>query len=310
MTQTDVVLQTATEQALRAASDAALRPEIASFFDPATYTVTYIVHDPATMKAAIVDSVLDFDPNSGRTSTLSADKVIDFVTSKNLKVEWLLETHAHADHFSAAPYLQEKLGGKIAIGAEITTVQNVFGKLFNAGTDFERDGSQFDALFKDGDTFTIGNLPVTVMHVPGHTPADIAYVVGEAVFVGDTMFMPDYGTARADFPGGDARQLFRSLRRILSLPPETRLFMCHDYLPKGRTTYVWETTVAAEREGNIHAHDGITEDEFVQMREARDATLDMPRLILPSVQVNMRAGHLPPPDENGVTYLKIPVNAV
>jgi len=310
MTQTDVVLQAATDQVLRAGSDAALRPEIASFFDPATYTVTYIVHDPATMEAAIVDSVLDFDPNSGRTATASADKVIDYVTSHNLKVKWLLETHAHADHFSAAPYLQDKLGGQIAIGAEITTVQNVFGKLFNAGTDFERDGSQFDALFKDGDTFTIGNLPVTVMHVPGHTPADIAYVVGEAVFVGDTMFMPDYGTARADFPGGDARQLFRSLRRILALPPETRLFMCHDYLPKGRTTYVWETTVAAEREGNIHAHDGITEDEFVQMREARDATLDMPRLILPSVQVNMRAGHLPPPDENGVTYLKIPVNAV
>jgi glyoxylase-like metal-dependent hydrolase (beta-lactamase superfamily II) len=310
MTQTDLVLQAATDQVLRAASDAALRPEIASFFDPATYTVTYVVHDPATLEAAIIDSVLDFDPNSGRTATASADKVVNFVTSHNLKVKWLLETHAHADHFSAAPYLQEKLGGKIAIGAEITTVQNVFGKLFNAGTDFERDGSQFDALFKDGDTFTIGNLPVTVMHVPGHTPADIAYVVGEAVFVGDTMFMPDYGTARADFPGGDARQLFRSLRRILSLPPETRLFMCHDYLPKGRTTYVWETTVAAEREGNIHAHDGITEDEFVQMREARDATLDMPRLILPSVQVNMRAGHFPPPDDNGVTYLKIPVNAV
>lgn len=310
MTQTDVVLQAATEQVVRAASEAALRPEIASFFDPATYTVTYIVSDPTTGEAAIVDSVLDFDPNSGRTATASADKLIDHITSHNLKVTWLLETHAHADHFSAAPYLQEKLGGKIAIGAEITTVQNVFGKLFNAGTDFERDGSQFDALFKDGDTFTIGTLPVTVMHVPGHTPADIAYVVGEAVFVGDTMFMPDYGTARADFPGGDARQLFRSLRRILSLPPETRLFMCHDYLPKGRTTYVWETTVAAEREGNIHAHDGITEDEFVAMREARDATLDMPRLILPSVQVNMRAGHLPPPDENGVTYLKIPVNAV
>ncbi|MCL9998625.1 MAG: MBL fold metallo-hydrolase [Erythrobacter sp.] len=310
MTQADVVLQAATEQALRAASDAALRPEIASFFDPATYTVTYVASDPATGEAAIVDSVLDFDPNSGRTATASADKVIDYVSSHNMKVKWLLETHAHADHFSAAPYLQEQLGGKIAIGAEITRVQNVFGKLFNAGTDFERDGSQFDALFKDGDTFTIGNLPVTVMHVPGHTPADIAYVVGEAVFVGDTMFMPDYGTARADFPGGDARQLFRSLRRILSLPPETRLFMCHDYLPKGRTTYVWETTVAAEREGNIHAHDGITEDEFVAMREARDATLDMPRLILPSVQVNMRAGHLPPPDENGVTYLKIPVNAV
>ncbi|PKP63118.1 MAG: MBL fold metallo-hydrolase, partial [Alphaproteobacteria bacterium HGW-Alphaproteobacteria-9] len=189
-------------------------------------------------------------------------------------------------------------------------VQQVFGKLFNAGTEFERDGSQFDALFKDGDTFTIGNLPVTVMHVPGHTPACLAYVVGEAVFVGDTMFMPDYGTARADFPGGDARTLFRSLRRILALPPETRLFMCHDYLPKGRSEYVWETTVAAEREGNIHAHDGITEDEFVAMREARDATLDMPRLILPSVQVNMRAGHLPPPDDNGITYLKLPVNAV
>jgi glyoxylase-like metal-dependent hydrolase (beta-lactamase superfamily II) len=310
MTQTDVVLQAATEQVLRAASDGALRAEIASFFDPATYTVTYVVSDPATREAAIVDSVLDFDPNSGRTTTASADTVIDYVTSHNLKVTWLLETHAHADHFSAAPYLQEKLGGKIAIGADIVTVQTVFGKLFNAGTEFERDGSQFDALFKDGDTFTIGTLPVTVMHVPGHTPACIAYVVGEAVFVGDTMFMPDYGTARADFPGGDARTLFRSLRRILALPPETRLFMCHDYLPKGRSQYVWETTVAAERENNIHAHDGITEDEFVAMREARDATLDMPRLILPSVQVNMRAGHLPPPDENGVTYLKIPVNAV
>ena len=310
MSQLDQVLTVATEQVVRAAGDAALRPEIASFFDSATYTVTYVVSDRTTREAAIVDSVLDFDPNSGRTGTGSADKVIDYVNSNNLKVIWLLETHAHADHFSAAPYLQEKLGGKIAIGAEITTVQNVFGKLFNAGTEFERDGSQFDELFNDGDTFTIGNLPVTVMHVPGHTPACIAYVVGEAVFVGDTMFMPDYGTARVDFPGGDARTLFRSLRRILSLPPDTRLFMCHDYLPKGRASYVWETTVAAEREGNIHAHDGITEDEFVQMREARDATLDMPRLILPSVQVNMRAGHLPPPDDNGVTYLKIPVNAV
>ena len=306
----DTVLQTAAAQVTRARGDAALRPAIASFFDPATFTVTYVVHDPATGEATIIDSVLDFDPASGRTATLSADKVIDHVTSHNLKVTWLLETHAHADHFSAAPYLQEKLGGKIAIGAEITAVQQVFGKLFNAGTEFERDGSQFDALFRDGDSFTIGTLPVTVMHVPGHTPACIAYVVGDAVFVGDTMFMPDYGTARADFPGGDARTLFRSLRRILALPPETRLFMCHDYLPKGRTAYVWETTVAAEREGNIHAHDGITEDEFVMMREARDATLDMPRLILPSVQVNMRAGHLPPPEDNGVTYLKIPVNAV
>lgn len=306
----DSVLAAATAQVERARADAVLRPEIASFFDPATYTVTYVAHDPATREAAIIDSVLDFDPNSGRTATVSADAVIDYVNTHNLKVTWLLETHAHADHFSAAPYLQEKLGGKIAIGAQIVTVQQVFGKLFNAGTEFERDGSQFDALFKDGDTFAIGTLPVTVMHVPGHTPACIAYVVGEAVFVGDTMFMPDYGTARADFPGGDARTLFRSLRRILSLPPQTRLFMCHDYLPKGRTEYVWETTVAAEREGNIHAHDGISEDEFVAMREARDATLDMPRLILPSVQVNMRAGHLPPPEANGITYLKIPVNAV
>ena len=310
MSAPDPVLAAATAQVESARADAALRPEIASFFDPATFTVTYVVHDPASREAAIIDSVLDFDPASGRTSTASADAVIDYVTSHNLKVIWLLETHAHADHFSAAPYLQEKLGGKIAIGEQITTVQGVFGKLFNAGTEFARDGSQFDALFKDGDTFTIGALPVTVMHVPGHTPACIAYVVGDAVFVGDTMFTPDYGTARADFPGGDARTLFRSLRRILSLPAETRLFMCHDYLPKGRTEYVWETTVAAEREGNVHAHDGITEDEFVAMREARDATLDMPRLILPSVQVNMRAGHLPPPDDNGVIYLKLPVNAV
>jgi glyoxylase-like metal-dependent hydrolase (beta-lactamase superfamily II) len=287
-----------------------LRPEIASFFDPATFTVTYVVRDPATREAAIIDSVLDFDPNSGRTATASADAVIEYVTSHNLKVIWLLETHAHADHFSAAPYLQERLGGTIAIGEHITAVQAVFGKLFNAGPEFAHDGSQFDVLFKDGDTFSIGALPVTVLHVPGHTPACIAYIVGEAVFVGDTMFMPDYGTARADFPGGNARTLFRSLRRILSLPHEARLFMCHDYLPKGRSAYVWETTVSAEREGNVHAHDGVTEDEFVAMREARDATLDMPRLILPSVQVNMRAGHLPPPDDNGVIYLKLPVNAV
>ncbi|WP_338304682.1 MBL fold metallo-hydrolase [Erythrobacter sp. Dej080120_24] len=288
----------------------ASRPEIKGFFDPDTFTVTYVVSDPSTGEAAIIDSVLDFAPNSGRTSTTSADAVIDFVTSKKLQVKWLLETHAHADHLSAAPYLQQKLGGKIAIGERIKVVQGVFGKLFNAGTEFELDGSQFDHLFSDGDTFNIGNLPVVVLHVPGHTPACIAYVIGDAVFVGDTMFMPDYGTARADFPGGDARQLFRSLRRVLALPPETRLFMCHDYLPAGREEYVWETTVAAERAGNIHAHDGITEDEFVAMREARDATLDMPRLILPSVQVNMRAGHMPPADDNGVTYLKLPVNAV
>lgn len=310
MAESDAVLHHAADQVGRALADPALRPEIAGFFDPATFTVTYVVHDPSTLEAAILDPVLDFDPASGRTSTASADAVIAHVTSRNLKVTWLLETHAHADHFSAAPYLQERLGGKIAIGADITKVQKVFGQLFNAGSDFARDGSQFDALLRDGDTFAIGALPVTVLHVPGHTPACISYVVGEAVFVGDTMFMPDYGTARADFPGGDARTLYRSLRRILALPPETRLFMCHDYLPEGRSDYVWETTVAAQRAGNVHAHDGIAEDEFVAMREARDATLAMPRLILPSVQVNMRAGHLPPADDNGIVYLKLPVNAV
>lgn len=310
MLSSDIVLERASDQVRRAADAGGMRPAIASFFDPTTFTVTYVVHDPVSLEAAIVDSVLDFEPNSGRTATHSADKVIAHVTSNNLKVTWLLETHAHADHFSAAPYLQGKLGGKIAIGAEITKVQRVFGALFNAGSAFEHDGSQFDHLFRDGDTFSIGAVPVTVMHVPGHTPACIAYVVGDAVFVGDTMFMPDYGTARADFPGGDARTLFRSLKRILALPPATRLFLCHDYLPEGRSHYVWETTVAAERAGNIHAHDGIAEDAFVAMREARDAGLAMPRLILPSVQVNMRAGHLPPPDDNGIIYLKLPVNAV
>lgn len=310
MTCSDNALQVATAQIEHAKSDGSLRPEIQGFFDEATFTVTYVVSDPVTKEAAIIDSVLDYDPASGRTGYISANRVIDYVVSQNLKVSYLLETHAHADHLSAAPYIQEKLGGKIAIGQHIVTVQTVFGKLFNAGTEFQRDGSDFDALFADGDQFSIGNLPVTVLHVPGHTPACIAYVIGDAVFVGDTMFMPDYGTARADFPGGDARQLFQSLRRILTLPAETRLFMCHDYLPKGRDHYVWETTVAAEREGNIHAHDGVSEDEFVLMREARDATLDMPRLILPSVQVNMRAGHMPPADDNGVVYLKMPVNAV
>jgi glyoxylase-like metal-dependent hydrolase (beta-lactamase superfamily II) len=304
---TDSALIHATEQISHAQQNL---PVIKAFFDPATYTVTYVVHDAGTKCAAIIDSVFDFDPASGRTSFDSADEVIAYVNENGLKVEWLLETHAHADHLSAAPYLQEKLGGKIAIGEHIVTVQNVFGKLFNAGTEFQRDGSDFDQLFADGDTFKIGNIAVTVMHVPGHTPADIAYVIGDAVFVGDTMFMPDYGSARADFPGGDARQLFRSLRRILELPPTTRLFMCHDYLPEGRSEYVWETTVAEQRKGNIHAHDGITEDAFVKMRTERDKTLDMPRLILPSVQVNMRAGHLPPEEDNGVRYLKVPLNGV
>ena len=285
-------------------------PEIKSFFDPDTFTVSYVVWDPATKRAAVIDSVLNYCPASGRTNTRSADAVIEFVAATGLTVDWILETHVHADHLSAAPYLKEKLGGKIAIGEHIVTVQDVFGKLFNAGTEFQRDGSDFDRLFADGDTFKIGNLDVTVMHVPGHTPADIAYVIGDAVFVGDTMFMPDYGTARADFPGGDARKLYRSMRRLLSLPDTTRLFMCHDYLPEGRDEYVWETTVAEQRKNNIHAHDGVTEDEFVKMRTERDKTLNMPRLILPSVQVNMRAGHLPPEEDNGVRYLKVPLNGV
>ncbi len=304
---TDTALQAATAQ-ITAASPGAM--EIEAFFDSATSTVSYVVSDRETGRAAVIDSVLDFDSASGRTSFSSADAVIAYVEKKGLGIDWLLETHAHADHLSAAPYLQEKLGGKIAIGEHIVTVQETFGKLFNAGSEFQRDGSDFDHLWKDGDQFRIGELAVTVMHVPGHTPACIAYVVEDAVFVGDTMFMPDYGTARADFPGGDARALYRSARKLLALPPETRLFMCHDYLPEGRSEYVWETTVAAQRADNVHIRDGVSEVEFVAMREARDKTLDMPRLILPSVQVNMRAGRMPPPEDNGVTYLKLPVNAV
>lgn len=285
-------------------------PIIKALFDEPTNTITYIVYDGVTRRAAIIDSVLDFDPASGRTATRSADAVIDYVAEKDLQVDWLLETHAHADHLSAAPYLQRKVGGKIAIGEHIVTVQTTFGKVFNAGADFKRDGSDFDQLWRDGDAFSIGDLSVTVLHVPGHTPACVAYVIGDAAFVGDTLFMPDYGTARADFPGGDARTLFRSARRILALPLQTRLFMCHDYLPPQRDKYTWETTVEAERTSNIHVRDGITEDAFVAMREARDATLAMPRLILPSVQVNMRAGHWPAADDNGTVYLKIPVNAI
>lgn len=286
------------------------RPVVTSFFDEATSTASYVVHDPATRAAAIVDSVLDFDAAAGRTSTTSADAIIAHVAAERLTVEWLLETHAHADHLSAAPYLQGKLGGKLAIGRAILTVQEVFGKIFNEGTDFERDGSQFDRLFDDGDVFTIGQLDAVVLHVPGHTPADLAYVIGEAVFTGDTLFMPDYGTARADFPGGDARQLYRSIRRLLTLPDATRLFLCHDYKAPGRDAYVWETTVLAERTSNVHVHEGVGEDDFVAMRSGRDATLSMPKLILPSVQVNMRGGHLPPPEANGTRYLKIPLDAL
>lgn len=306
----DESLQLAAEQIARAHEDKALRPSIAGFFDEATNTVSYVVHDPETSEAAIIDSVLDFEAASGRTSYGSADLIIEYVTSNNLKVTWLIETHAHADHISAAPYLQEKLGGKLAIGREIVRVQEVFGKLFNAGTDFERDGSQFDKLFDDGETFNLGAIEGIALHVPGHTPADMAFIIGDAAFVGDTIFMPDFGTARADFPGGDARQLFRSIRRLLSLPDDTRLFLCHDYKAPGREDYAWETTVRQQREGNVHVKDGVTEDEFVEMRTARDKTLAMPNLIMPSVQVNIRGGRLPAPEDNGVSYIKIPVNAV
>lgn len=285
-------------------------PLVKAFFDEATFTVSYVVVDPPSKACAIVDSVLDFDSASGRTHKDSADAVIAYVQREGLKVEWILETHVHADHLSAAPYLKQKLGGRLGIGFNITVVQNTFGKVFNAGVEFARDGSQFDHLFADNETFSVGTIKARALHTPGHTPACMAYVIGDAAFVGDTLFMPDYGTARCDFPGGDARQLYRSIQKLFALPPETRLFMCHDYKAPGRDEYRWETTVAEERARNIHVRDGISEGEFVAMRTRRDATLDMPRLILPSVQVNMRAGHMPPPEANGVRYLKLPVDAL
>ncbi len=286
-----------------------MNPDVRAFFDPATWTLTYIVKDPNSSSCAIIDSVLDYEAASGRTKTKSADQVIAMVESENLTVEWILETHVHADHLSAAPYLHNKLGGKIGIGAHITDVQNIFGNLFNAEPEFRRDGSQFDHLFTDGDTFSIGGLTATAMHTPGHTPACMTYHIGDALFVGDTMFMPDFGTARCDFPGGDARVLYQSIQRLLALPPETRMFMCHDYMPNGREMQ-YETTVGEQKASNLHVHDGVSEDEFVAMRSAKDKTLSMPTLILPSVQVNMRAGELPPAEDNGVRYLKIPLDAV
>jgi glyoxylase-like metal-dependent hydrolase (beta-lactamase superfamily II) len=305
----DRAIEISAEQVRRALTGDAPRPEVTCFFNEPTFTATYVIADPSTGRAAIIDSVLDFDQPSGRTSTESADEIIAFVELKGLTIDWLLETHAHADHLSAAPYLQEKLGGKIAIGRDISAVQEVFGRVFNEGTQFPRDGSQFDHLFGDGDSFSVGDVAAIALHVPGHTPADVAYVIGDSAFVGDTMFMPDYGTARADFPGGDAHQLYRSIRRLMKLPDETRVFLCHDYkaLPN-RTHFAWETTIGAQRTGNVHVHEGVTEDAFVAMRTARDATLDMPHLILPSVQVNMRAGHLPEPEENGTRYLKLPLD--
>jgi glyoxylase-like metal-dependent hydrolase (beta-lactamase superfamily II) len=284
------------------------QPQVKTFFDEPTFTATHVVHDPMTRKAAIIDSVLDFDQPSGKIGFSSADALIAYVEESGLELEWILETHAHADHMSAAPYLQERLGGKIAIGADIVAVQGVFGKIFNEGSEFARDGSQFDLLLKDGDRLAIGELALVALHVPGHTPADMAYVIGDAAFVGDTIFMPDYGSARADFPGGDARQLYRSVRRLLSLPDETRVFLCHDYKAPNRDEYVWQTTVIAERAGNVHLHDGVSEDDFVRMRTERDATLSMPKLILPSLQVNINAGHLPEPESNGTRYLKLPIN--
>ena len=306
----DSSLDSAAGIVVAARENAALRPTIAGFFDEATFTISYVVSDPATNRAAIIDSVLDYDQASGRTAFTSADRIAEYVTQNGLSVDLLIETHAHADHLSAAPYLQQKLGGKLVIGKDIVRVQEVFGKLFNAGTEFQRDGSQFDVLLGDGDRFQIGSIEAIALHVPGHTPADMAYVIGDAAFVGDTMFMPDFGTARTDFPGGSAHELYQSIRRLLELPRETRLFMCHDYKAPGRDEYAWETTVGLQREANVHVHDGISEDEFVAMRTSRDKTLAMPALIMPSVQVNIRGGRLPEPEDNGVSYIKIPINAV
>lgn len=284
------------------------RPIVTHFFDEPTNTFSYVVQDPDSSACAIIDSVLDFDYAAGRTDVCSANQIIAFVREKRLEVAWILETHVHADHLSAAPYLHEQLGGKTGIGAHIVEVQEIFGKAFNAGTEFARDGSQFDALFNEGDTFTIGSLEGRVLHTPGHTPACLTYVIGDAAFVGDTLFMPDYGTARCDFPGGDARTLYHSIQKVLSLPEQTRLFLCHDYKAPGRELFQHETSVAEQRKTNVHVHDGISEEEFVKMRTERDATLGMPRLIIPSVQVNMRAGELPPAEDNGQVYLKVPIN--
>jgi glyoxylase-like metal-dependent hydrolase (beta-lactamase superfamily II) len=282
---------------------------IRAFFDPATWTVSYVIWCLATRRAAVVDPVLDYDFKSGHTGTTSADQVLAFLAEQGLTVDWILETHAHADHLSGARYLQDQVGGRVAIGENIRTVQATFKKIYNLERGFLPDGSQFDHLFADGETFRIGNVQATALLVPGHTPADMAYLIDGAVFVGDTLFMPDVGSARADFPGGDARQLYRSMRRLLALPPETLLYVCHDYPPPGRGPR-WQTTAAEERAHNIHVRDGITEDEFVAMRSARDATLEVPTLILPSLQVNVRAGRLPPADDNGVAYLRIPINTL
>ena len=303
---TDSTIALASAQVIAARAKPAA---IKAFFDDATNTVSYVVHDPATKRAAIIDSVLDYDPAAGRTSFASADKIIAFVKEHDLAIDWLLETHAHADHLSGAAYLKSKLGGRIAIGEHIRAVQAVFKNIFHLEPGFVPDGSQFDHLFKDGETFHIGNLEATALLVPGHTPADMAYLVGNTVFVGDTLFMPDVGTARADFPGGNAHTLYQSVQRLLALPPDTQMYVCHDYPPNNRAP-AWLTTVAAQKAHNIHVKDGTTEEAFVAMRTARDATLEMPTLIIPSIQINVRAGQLPPPEDNGQTYLKIPLNVL
>ena len=285
------------------------KPEVKAFFDEATFTVTYVVSDPATRRAAIIDPVLDYDPASGRTSTTSADAVIEYVKEQVLDIDWILETHVHADHLSGAPYLQEQIGGQIAIGANVTAVQQTFKKIFNAA-DLATDGSQFDRLFADGDTFAVGEIEGRVIATPGHTPACVTYVIGDAAYVGDTLFMPDFGTARTDFPGGSARLLYRSIRKILALPEDTRLFMCHDYKAPGRDVYAWETTVREQRANNVHIDETVSEETFVERRERRDSQLGMPKLLLPAIQVNMRAGRLPAQETNGIRYLKIPVDAV
>ena len=286
-----------------------MNPLVAPFFDPDTWTVTYVVYEKPGAPCAIIDSVLDYDPKSGRTSTHSADRVVAFIRENQLTVEWILETHAHADHLTAAPYLKGILGGKISIGENIQTVQGVFKKIFNLEPQFAVDGSQFDHLFTDGEKFAIGNLEGEVIYLPGHTPACVGYQIGDAVFVGDTIAMPDVGTARCDFPGGDAAVLYKSIRKLLSLPPQTRLFMCHDYPPAGRAVR-FETTVEEERKNNIHVHDGIGETQYVEMRNNRDKGLAMPVLILPAVQINIRAGHFPPAEDNGSAYVKIPLNVL
>ena len=305
---TEVKTKNSFDVVTRAIGQAAKRPEVTSFFDEPSNTASHVVWNHVSRRCAVIDSVLDYDAAAGRTTTESADELIAFIRQQGLEIEWILETHVHADHLSAAPYIKKRLDGALGIGENIRVVQDVFGKVFNAGTEFQRDGSQFDYLFIDLERFAIGDLDAVALHTPGHTPACVTYVIGDAAFVGDTLFMPDYGTARADFPGGDARTLYRSVHRVLSLPGATRLFLCHDYKAPGRSEFRWETTVAAERAHNVHIHDGVGEDDFVRMRTARDAQLGMPKLILPSVQVNMRAGGFPPAEDDGRTYLKIPLN--